>query len=271
MKIINLLRRFLALCLAFASLGIVTPLFAGLNEERAVFQYAYQNAKDGQAPDAASLAALKAYPLLPYLNYLDLRERIPLAQAAEISAFMQENPLSFMTDDLRKRYLRQLAKAGDWATYLMLDDVDLTTQEFRCQRLLARGVQQGQAGVLGEGLALWDEGVSWPPSCQPLETWLINTDAMTQERLWVRVERLMEKNLSSEAARITANSGADAQAQITRWQTARKNPATFLAQNKAVQGDVVRHLMLADAAKKMASDDVDKAYSAGIALRRLSR
>jgi soluble lytic murein transglycosylase len=205
---------------------------------------------------------LKSYPLLPYLTYLDLRERLPLALPAEISAFVQEAPVSFMTDDLRKRYLRQLAKAGDWATYLMFDDVGLTTQEFRCQRLVARGVQQGQASVLDEGLALWDEGASWPPSCQPLETWLINGDGMTQVRLWVRVERLMEKNHSSEAARIAANSGADAQAQITRWQAARKKPAAFLAQNKAAQGDVVLHLMLADAAKKMASDDVDKAYSA---------
>ncbi len=262
MKIINLLRRFLAFCLAFSGVGFVTPLFAGLNEERAAFQYAYQNAKDGQVADAASLAALKAYPLLPYLTYLDLRERLPLARPAEVSAFVQETPTSFMTDDLRKLYLRQLAKAGDWATYLMFDDVGLTTQEFRCQRLLARGVQQGRASVLDEGLALWEEGASWPPSCQPLETWLINSDAMTQERFWLRIERLMEKNLSSEAARLAVNMGTDAQAQIARWQAARKNPAVFLAQNKATQGDVVLHLMLADAAKKMANDDVDKAFSA---------
>ena len=262
MNIINLLCRYLTLFLALLGLVVVMPAFAGLNDERAVFQGAYKSVKDGQVPDAASLEALKSYPLLSYLTYLDLRERIQLAQPAEVSAFVRETPVSFMTDDLRKKYLRQLAKIGDWATYLVFDDASLGTQEFRCLRLVARGTQQGLVSVLDEGQALWDEGVSWPPSCQPLEVWLMNADAMTRERAWWRVERLMEKNLSSEAGRLVANLGADAEAQMTRWQTARKKPGSFLAQNKAVKSDVVLHLMLADAAKKLASDDVDQAYSA---------
>ena len=72
----------------------------------------------------------------------------------------------------------------------------------------------------------------------------------------------MEKNLSTEAGRLAANLGAESQAQVTRWQAARKNPASFLAQNKAVKGGVVVHLMLADSAKRLASDDVDQAYAA---------
>ncbi|MGD9888739.1 MAG: transglycosylase SLT domain-containing protein [Halothiobacillaceae bacterium] len=261
MNIFNTLQRVFRLMLLFGALGFVAPLSAGLEEERAAFASAYPRVQGGQALDAESLAALKSYPLLPYLTYLDLRERLPLAETAEVAAFVQAYPLSFMTDDLRRRYLRQLAKNADWAAYLALDDSSLSTQEFRCQRLVAQGSVQGSASVIEAGLALWDEGASWPPVCQPLESWLMNAEKMSDELIWWRIERLMEKNLSSEAARLAAHLGSDAQAQVVRWQGARKNPAAFMAQNKAVKGDIVLHLMLADSAKQVAKKDVDEAYA----------
>ncbi|MEW5837990.1 MAG: transglycosylase SLT domain-containing protein [Pseudomonadota bacterium] len=235
---------------------------AGLSEERAAFQSVYQSVQDGETPDAASLQALQAYPLRSYLDYLDLRKRLTLASADEVLAFAQAYPLSFMTDDLRRGYLRQQAKEGDWTAYLRLDDASLNTQEFRCQRLVARGLTQSSASVLNEGLALWDEGVTWPVTCQPLEDWLMDAEAMSEERAWRRIERLMEKSKSGEAARLAANLGDNAVAQVTRWQSARKNPAAFLAQNKATKGDFVLHLMLADSAKRLAGEDVDLAYAA---------
>lgn len=266
MNTINLLRRGLTLALALGCSGLAASAVAGLKEERAAFQYAYQSAKDGDAPDAVLLQSLQNYPLKSYLSYLDLRERLPLVAPSELAAFVQAYPISFMTDDLRRRYLRQLAKNGDWAGYPAFDDASLTTQEFRCQRLVARGMQQGQASVLEEGLMLWDEGVSWPVTCQPLEAWLMDAEAMPPARVWWRIERLMEKNQSSEASRLAADLGSDAQAQVTRWKTARKSPAGFLAQNKSVKGDGVLHLMLADSAKRLASDDADQAYAAWMAL-----
>ncbi|OYY74941.1 MAG: hypothetical protein B7Y40_03050 [Gammaproteobacteria bacterium 28-57-27] len=266
MNIINLLRRGLTLALALGCSGLAASAVAGLKEERALFQYAYQSAKDGDAPDAALLQSLQNYPLKSYLSYFDLRERLPLAAPSELAAFVRAYPVSFMTDDLRRRYLRQLAKNDDWVGYSAFDDASLTTQEFRCQRLVARGMQQGQASVLEEGLTLWDEGLSWPVSCQPLEAWLMDAEAMRPARAWGRIERLMEKNQSSEASRLAASLGSDAQAEVTRWKTARKNPAVFMAQNKSAKGDGVLHLMLADSAKRLASDDVDQAYAAWMAL-----
>lgn len=250
----------------FAFAGISLPVLADLREQREAFQSAYQSVKDDREPGVAELRTLQDYPLRAYLDYLDLRERLPSTppgeMRAELKAFFQANPLSFMTDDLRRNYLRQLAKAGEWSTYADFDDASLSTQEFRCLRLTARGSVQSPSAVLEEGLALWDEGISWPVSCQPLETWLMNAEVMTPERAWRRIERLMEKNLSGEASRLAANLGKDAEAQVARWRIARKNPATFLAQNSAVKGDVVLHLMLADSAKRLASDDVDQAYAA---------
>jgi soluble lytic murein transglycosylase len=261
MNISNLWRRFLALFLACGLGAFSLPLFAGLDEERAAFRVALQAAQAEGASDVpVSNDVLKNYPLLPYLTYLDLRSRLPTASLSEVTAFVQAYPLSFMSDELRKGFLKQLAKSADWAGYLALDDASLTTQEFRCQRLVARGMQGSQAGVIDEGLMLWDEGVTWPPTCQPLEAWLMNSDKMNSERTWQRIERLMEKDKSSEASRLAALLGSEAQAQITRWQAARKSPATFLKQNKQVKGDAVLHLMLADAAKKLASSDVDQAY-----------
>jgi soluble lytic murein transglycosylase len=267
MNIINLLRRFFLLVLACGVSAFSLPLLAGLDEERAAFHDALQAVPKGNTDDVHVMPdALKNYPLLPYFTYLDLRARLPTASLSEVAAFVHAYPLSFMSDELRKRYLSQLAKSGDWAGYLALDDASLTTQEFRCQHLVARGMQSSQAAVIDEGLMLWDEGVTWPPTCQPLEAWLVNSDKMTSERTWQRIERLMEKDKSSEANRLAVLLGSEAQAQIMRWQAARKSPATFLAKNKQVRGDAVLNLMLADAAKKLASSDVDQAYTAWQAL-----
>lgn len=266
MNIINLLRRFLPFLLASGLSAFSLPLFAGLDDERAAFHDALQVVLKGNAADVPVIPnALKNYPLLPYFTYLDLRERLPLAAQSEILNFVQAYPLSFMSDELRKGFLKQLAESGDWAGYLALDDASLTTQAFRCQRLVAQGTQ-AQASVIDEGLLLWDEGVTWPPTCQPLETWLMNSNKMSSERAWWRIERLMEKDKSSEASRLAALLGSEAQAQITRWQAARKSPTTFLTQNKQVKGDAVLHLMLADAAKKLANSDVDQAHAAWQAL-----
>lgn len=255
---------------AFGALMLtLQPVFAGLNEERAAFQTALQGVRAGKVPEAALLQSLQDYPLRPYLTYLDLRERLPTANLQEVMDFARAAPLSFMTDDLRKRYLRQLAQSADWSAYLQLDDASLSTQEFRCQRLVALGVTQSVDKVVQEGWALWDEGQSWPSTCQPLEAWLVGTAAVDQERVWWRIERLMEKNQSSEAARLAALLGTDAQNRVVRWQAARKNPATFLTQNKDVKGDFIMHLMLADAAKRLAAEDVDQAYAAWNALASL--
>jgi len=253
--------------LAAAVLGGLgfSPVHAGLDEDRPVFRDALEAMQSGRHEAAlARMDVLKAYPLKDYLTYLDLRERIDTAPAAEVAAFLGAVPDSFMTDDLRKRELRQLAGAGDWAGYLAFDDASLEGYEFRCQRVVARGVEQGVAPVLDEALAVWREAKAMPETCARMEDWLAASGRLSPDLVWARLKAAMDDDRIREALRLAARVGA--QDRIPEWQQARKSPEAFLRKHRDGKGDAVLHHMLADAIKRMARKDAREARATWLGL-----
>ncbi len=235
-------------------------LWAGLDEDRQVFREALAALQEGKQEAAlARLDELKDYPLKDYLRYLDLRARIESASPAEVEAFLRELPDSFMAEDLRKRLLSLYAQSGDWASYLALDDPALDAFNFRCQRVVARGMQEGVQGVLDDALALWEEGKALPEDCRPIEDWLAQAGLLTPERLWRRIAKVMDAGRTTEARRLATRLGA--QDRINTWVQARKSPQGFLERHQGQDGDAVLHLMLADAAERLARKDARKAQA----------
>ncbi|MFZ5580518.1 MAG: transglycosylase SLT domain-containing protein [Pseudomonadota bacterium] len=241
---------------------------AGLDEDRVVFAEVRAMLQSGQREKAlAYMDALKDYPLLGYLRYLDLKDRLASASNEEISAFLRLIPDGFMADEVRRQVLRQAARQEDWSRYRTFDAPTLDSAEFQCQRLVARGLQSGPVSVLDEALALWADGKGWPDTCERLEDWLAASGRMNAERLWARIEQAMEDGRTAEARRLAARAGADSR--IPLWQDARKAPARFLSRHKTVEGDRVLHLMLADAVKRLAREDAREARAVwqGLAAR----
>lgn len=242
-----------------------SPTWAGVEDDRSLFREALASLQAGQREAAlARLEDLRDYPLKDYLRYLDLRARLEAAPAGEVAAFLREVPDSFMAEDLRKRMLRLFADTGDWASYLAFDDAALDGFEFRCQRVVARGVEQGWRSQLGEALALWNEGKAMPEACQRIEDWLAEAGYLTSERLWKRIEQAMEDGRTSEARRLATRVGA--QGRIPVWVQARKSPERFLERQKGARGDAVLHLMLADAIKRVARKDAGEARALWLGL-----
>ena len=262
------MRKNLGRMISFLLLGgaMLSTAQAGLDEDRPVFRDALEAMQAGKREAAlARLDELKTYPLKDYLTYLDLRERFDTADSSQIAAFLKAVPDSFMAEDLRKRQLRQLAKAGDWNGYLAFDDVSLDSTEFRCQRVVARGVEQGVRPVLDEALAVWREAKTLPETCERMEDWLAASGKLTSELLWKRLEASMDDGKVSEARRLAAR--LEAQERIPEWQQARKTPEAFLKKNKETKGDVVLHHMLADAIKRMARKDAREARATWLGLK----
>lgn len=244
---------------------VSAPVQAGAEEDRPLFREALAALQSGQRELAlARLDALRDYPLKDYLRYLDLRARLEFAPSQEVAVFLREVPDSFMAEDLRKRVLRLLAETGDWGSYLAFDDPTLEGFEFRCQRMVARAVVQGERPAPAEGLALWEEGKPLPESCQRIEDWLTEAGLLTPERLWRRIGQAMEEGRTSEARRLATRMGA--QDRIAAWAEARKSPERFLERHKGVRGDVMQHLMLVDAIKRMARKDAAEARTLWLGL-----
>ncbi|MEF3193247.1 MAG: lytic transglycosylase domain-containing protein [Halothiobacillaceae bacterium] len=238
---------------------------AGLEDERLAFREALAALQADQREAAlARLDDLHDYPLKDYLRYLDLSARLEAAPMEEVAAFLRDVPDSFMSEDLRKRMLRLFADTGDWASYLAFDDAALDGFEFRCQRVVARGMTQGWRSQLTQMQALWNEGKAMPESCQRIEDWLAQAGYLTPERLWKRIEQAMEDGRTSEARRLAARVGA--QDRIPDWVEARKSPERFLKRQKGAWGDAVLHFMLADAIKGVARKDAAKARALWLGL-----
>jgi len=236
---------------------MLSPVQAGEDDNRSVFREALAALQAGQREDAlARLDDLRNYPLKDYLRYLDLRARLEAAPSEEVAAFLRDVPDSFMSEDLRKRMLRLFADTGDWASYLAFDDAALDGFEFRCQRVVARSVEEGRP-LLAEARALWNEGKSIPESCRRIEDWLAQSGYLTPQRLWSRIAQAMEDGRISEARRLATRLGA--QDRISAWGEALKSPERFLARQKNARGDAVLHLMLADAIKRVARKDAEMA------------
>ncbi|MEW6766331.1 MAG: transglycosylase SLT domain-containing protein [Pseudomonadota bacterium] len=258
--------RTLALSLVALSGLFSSFVQAGLEEERATFRELHAAMQGGQRESAFErLDEIKAYPLADYLRYLDLKERVASATNEEISAFLRDAQDSYMAEDIRKRVLRQLARAGDWAGYQSFDDERLDSVEFRCQRLVARGAEQGVRPLLDEALALWREARELPATCERMEDWLAASGKLTADLLWKRLESAMDDGKVDEARRLAAR--LEAQARIPEWQQARKSPEKFLRKHKDAKGDTVLHHMLADAIKRVARKDAHEARALWMGLK----
>ncbi len=261
-----MLARFILLVLlALGSLSSV-PAYAGLEDDRATFRELHAAMQDGQRQASlARLDELKDYPLADYLRYLDLRERVSSASSEEIRAFLDKVADGFMAEDIRKRVLRHLAARGDWVSYQSFDHASLDGLEFRCQRLVARGTEQGVRAVLDDALGVWREARVLPASCERMEDWLAASGKLTADLLWKRLEAAMDDDKVGEARRLAGR--LQAQDRIPEWQQARKAPEKFLKKHKDAKGDTVLHHMLADAIKRVARKDAHEARALWMGLK----
>lgn len=231
---------------------------AGLEENRQAFREVLSAMQLGQRELAwARAEALRDYPLKDYPRFLELSRRLETVPLAEIAAFLQTVPDSFMAEELRKRTLRLLADRGDWVSYLAIDDPALDGFDFRCQRLVARSEVEGVRPQVTQLMVFWQEGKPFPERCRRIEDWLAETGMLTVERLGLRLSQAMQEGRVSEVRRLTARLGAEDRS--LQWQEAQKAPERFLERHKAVRGDLILQLIMVDALKRLARKDANEA------------
>ena len=72
---------------------------------------------------------LQKYPLLPYLEYQELIDRLISLPKKDVETFFARYPDSFLSERLTHRWLRTLAQRERWADYLHFYDKRLTDPE----------------------------------------------------------------------------------------------------------------------------------------------
>jgi len=194
------------LCLLLATVTFQTTHAASLEQQRRYYDEAKQAlAKGDSGPYRRHAAALRDYPLEPYLAYDDLTARLKSASNAEVEKFLAEHGDLPQISWMKLRWLRLLAARGDWQPFVNHYDPKLNFAELDClfgQYQLANGhTQQGYATAQ----RLWLVGKSQHDACDPLfERWSA-AGQLTEDLRWQRLKLAVESGNSSLAAFLVRN------------------------------------------------------------------
>ena len=130
------------------------------------------------------------YPLYPYVEFAALRAKLATHTNAEIDAFLKRWPDTLAASDLRKAWLRELARRGDWASFqtFYAGDKDLDLQ---CNALQARlgKPDSGKDALAKDVQALWADERDLPAACDGVIAAARAQGALTDKDVWTRIER----------------------------------------------------------------------------------
>ncbi len=177
-------------------------------DERAAQRALYQQAEQALAQHRLTrfrelLPRLTDYPLYPYLQYQDLKQRLQRASRHEIDQFLDSYATLPVASSLRRKVLRQAAKRQDWQSYLHYyrPTQNVTLQ---CHYLTARLHNDETHDIYKDIQQLWLSGRSRPSACDGVFAHWIDAGQLTDELLWQRIEltlRQGRRQLTSYLAR----------------------------------------------------------------------
>ncbi|MGQ7958846.1 transglycosylase SLT domain-containing protein [Pseudomonas sp. SP16.1] len=231
-------------CLILTTLCLADAQAANLAQQRQYYDEAKRAlAKGDSGPYQRYAAALRDYPLTPYLAYDELTNRLKSASNAEIEKFLAEHGDLPQASWMKLRWLRWLAERGDWQPFLAHYDPALNFTELDC----LYGQYQLSHGLSAEGNAtaekLWLVGKSQPNACDPLFARWAADGQLTEQRRWQRAKLAVEAGsygLANHLSKSMPTLGARARLMVEVAQKPHllKQPERFAATDAAM-ADVV--------------------------------
>jgi soluble lytic murein transglycosylase len=212
---------------------------------------------------AAARAAMQAgqHPLTPWVEYWDLSNRLPDAQADEVEAFYARWSGSYVEDRLRNDWLLELGKRRDWPAlardyprFRMNDDREVTCFWLFTEHLAGRDVREPARNT-------WFAQKDLDEGCNLLATAMVDAKRFTPDDVWRKARLALEGQrpaAAKAAAGLLGNPIAREAAEAI------DNPARFLRRstgNAAVGSHQQQELRLL-AVMRLATTDTDAAAAA---------
>lgn len=142
---------------------------------------------------------LQNYPLLPYLEYQELSERLIGLPTQDVKDFFARYPDSFLAERLTHRWLRTLAQRERWTEYRQFYDARLTDPELACLHVRAR-LATGDKTALDDASTLWNIEKAQSKACDPVFADWRKAGRMTPDLIWQRHLKVLkagDKGMSS--------------------------------------------------------------------------
>lgn len=223
----------------------------GFTEARAEFQRAYARAGVASpGPQPEDSAALRDYPLYPYLEAARIRQALSkagptLGSADErVEAFLAEHGAAPVTRDLRRAWLASLAKRRLWEKYLEHYDPQRANDAQQCHSFAAR-IELGRTDGLAADVRAKYLTPKSIPDCQRAFDWLRAQGELSDELLEQRVRRALENNNFRFARELAARLPEERAIPLRRWAALLESPlaqidALIAAPSRAVEPQALR-------------------------------
>jgi len=173
------------------------------------------------------LPQLKNYPLVAYLEYQELGERLMALPTKEVEQFFNRYPNSYVGERLRHRWLRALAIKELWPEYLRFYDKNLTDPELACLNLRAR-LAMGDKTALKDVEALWNIEKQQSTACEPVFNEWKRAGYLTPQLMWSRHLKAVKADEISLAVSLAKEMEPVQQTYAVLYENVSQNPRLIL-------------------------------------------
>ncbi len=197
---------------------------------------------------------LQDYPLYPDLLYRSMQKRFNLLSQSDIDAFVQTFPGTRATAQLRRTWLKKLAKNRQWQAYL--DNWQPTKDTYLlCNRLNALFNTGREDETLKEAKSLWLVGYSQNSACDDIFTTLQKSGAIDRKLIWQRIKLAMANNNLTLASHLAKKLSKTDQYWVNLWQQAYKKPKIVLQKKKFLRNHHIRSTIFVTAIERISKKD----------------
>lgn len=208
----------------FATLAMANPPTTAQREQ---FRQAYAAAKHGGENWRAQATGLNSYPLYPYLQAASLQHDIRQTDLAAVQAYLKQYPDMLPADNLRRSFLRELARRKDWTDFRALYQPGMG-DSLSCDALQAK-LADGTPLDFDRDLAtLWAKS-SLPNACDPVLDAAHDQGLLTTARLWTRIDTATDAGRAGTIASLARWLPPDDAATAQQLALALRDPAAALA------------------------------------------
>ena len=257
------------LCLALLPLPLTAAPEDTREAQRDRFVAAEKALQQGASGRFQKLKSqLQDYPLLPYLEYRELRGRLSKARDSEVQKFLEQHSDTPLALQLRRAWLDRLAAQGAWKRYLAFYQPDSSIQR-QCHYLNALIHSGEKENAFAQVEPIWLHGDSRPEACDPVfQTWR-EAGQLTPERVWQRIELAMNAENSGLARYLQRFLPGQERTWFDRWQKLHNTPARVTTISQLDIPAPLQQKILAHAVQRLARKDGEKARSAWYRLSKL--
>ena len=170
--------------------------------QRTAFKQAYAAAQQGGDGWRPLASGLRDYPLYPYLQAAALQHDIQQIDRASVESYLAQYPDWIPAADLRRAFLRELARRQDWGTFLALYQPGLG-DTLACDALQARLAGGGTLDFERDLAGLWAKP-NLPDACDPVLAAAHDQGLLTDARLWTRIDRAADAGQAGTIASLVA-------------------------------------------------------------------